>query len=124
MTGIVTDLIIGILAVTIGYLTMKNNLGRYIIFVNEKKYDTDKVSKVAGTHIMAYGIISIILIIARIIMRDSEVGDALDKASIAVIFIIGALIYYNIRKNCQIDKKEEPIQGMKKKKKKKKKKRK
>lgn len=123
MTGLYTDLMIGLLAIALGYATLRYNLGRYIIFVNEKKYDNKKVAKVAGTHIMAYGFISIILSVARYFTMGNKVGDALNKASIAVLFIIGAIMYYNIRKSCKIEKKEEPeIKGIKKKKKKKKKK--
>lgn len=123
MTGLYTDLMIGLLAIALGYATLRYNLGRYIIFVNEKKYDNKKVAKVAGTHIMAYGFISIILLVARYFTMGNKVGDALNKASIAVLFIIGAIMYYNIRKSCKIEKKEEPeIKGIKKKKKKKKKK--
>jgi len=125
MTGLYTDLMIGILAIALGYATLRYNLGRYIIFVSEKKYDNKKVAKVAGTHIMAYGFISIILLVARYFTMGNKVGDALNKASIAVLFIIGAMMYYNIRKSCKIEKKEEPeVKGVKKKKKKKKKKRK
>lgn len=123
MTGLYTDLMIGLLAIALGYATLRYNLGRYIIFVNEKKYDNKKVAKVAGTHIMAYGFISIILSVARYFTMGNKVGDALNKASIAVLFIIGAIMYYNIRKSCKIEKKEEPeIKGINKKKKKKKKK--
>jgi len=123
MTGLYTDLMIGILAIALGYATLRYNLGRYIIFVNEKKYDNKKVAKVAGTHIMAYGFISIILLVGRYFTMGNKVGDALNKASIAVLFIIGAIMYYNIRKSCKIEKKEEPeIKGINKKKKKKKKK--
>ncbi|WP_018589083.1 hypothetical protein [Terrisporobacter glycolicus] len=123
MTGLYTDLMIGLLAIALGYATLRYNLGRYIIFVNEKKYDNKKVAKVAGTHIMAYGFISIILLVARYFTMGNKVGDALNKASIAVLFIIGAIMYYNIRKSCKIEKKEEPeIKGINKKKKKKKKK--
>ena len=123
MTGLYTDLMIGILAIALGYATLRYNLGRYIIFVNEKKYDNKKVAKVAGTHIMAYGFISIILLVGRYFTMGNKVGDALNKASIAVLFIIGAIMYYNIRKSCEIEKKEEPeIKGINKKKKKKKKK--
>lgn len=123
MTGLYMDLIIGVFAVVLGYATLRYNLGRYIIFVNEKKYDSKKVGKVAGTHIMSYGFISIILLVARYFTAGNKVGDALNKASIAVLFIIGALMYYNIRKSCKIEKKEEPqVKGMNKKKKKKKKK--
>ncbi|MCC3862722.1 hypothetical protein K0040_00165 [Terrisporobacter petrolearius] len=125
MTGLYTDLMIGILAIALGYATLRYNLGRYIIFVSEKKYDNKKVAKVSGTHIMAYGFISIILLVARYFTMGNKVGDALNKASIAVLFIIGAIMYYNIRKSCKIEKKEEPeVKGVKKKKKKKKKKRK
>lgn len=123
MTGLYTDLMIGLLAIALGYATLRYNLGRYIIFVNEKKYDNKKVAKVAGTHIMAYGFISIILLVARYFTMGNKLGDALNKASIAVLFIIGAIMYYNIRKSCKIEKKEEPeIKGINKKKKKKKKK--
>ncbi|MEW9077517.1 hypothetical protein [Terrisporobacter glycolicus] len=123
MTGLYTDLMIGLLAIALGYATLRYNLGRYIIFVNEKKYDNKKVAKVAGTHIMAYGFISIILLVARYFTMGNKVGDALNKASIAVLFIIGAIMYYNIRKSCKIEKKEEPeIKGINKKKKKNKKK--
>ncbi|MCC3869625.1 hypothetical protein [Terrisporobacter mayombei] len=123
MTGLYTDLMIGLLAIALGYATLRYNLGRYIIFVNEKKYDNKKVAKVAGTHIMAYGFISIILLVGRYFTIGNKVGDALNKASIAVLFIIGAIMYYNIRKSCKIEKKEEPeIKGINKKKKKKKKK--
>lgn len=123
MTGLYTDLMIGLLAIALGYATLRYNLGRYIIFVNEKKYDNKKVAKVAGTHIMAYGFISIILLVGRYFTMGNKVGDALNKASIAVLFIIGAIMYYNIRKSCKIEKKEEPeIKGINKKKKKKKKK--
>lgn len=126
MTELYMDLVVGVLAVVLGYLTLKHNLGRYIILVNEKKYDSDKVGKVAGTHIMAYGIISIILLVARYFTMGNRIGNALDKASIAVLVIIGALMYYNINKSCKIEKKEEPEGTViyKKKKKKKKKKRK
>lgn len=126
MTGLYTDLIIAILAVSLGYATIKYNLGHYIVFVNEKKYDSNKVGKVAGTHIMAYGFISIILLIARYFTMGNEVGEALNKASIAVVFIIGAFMYYNINKTCKIEKKEDSEEKVinKKKKKKKKKKRK
>ena len=126
MTGLYMDLIIGILAVGLGYAILRYNLGHYITFVNEKKYDNKKVAKVAGTHIMAYGFISIILLIARYFTIGNKVGDALNKASIAVLFIIGALMYYNIYKSCKIEKKVEPevkIINKKKKKKRKKKKR-
>lgn len=123
MTVLYTDLIIGILAVALGYATLRYNLGRHIIFVNEKKYDNKKVGKVAGTHIMAYGFIAIILVVARYFTMGNKVGDALNKASIAILFIIGAFMYYNIRKTCKIEKKEETeVKGVKKKKKKKKKK--
>ena len=125
MTGLYMDLITGILAICLGYATLKYNLGRYIIFINEKKYDNDKVANVAGTHIMAYGFITIILLIGRYFTMGSKVGDALNKASIAVLFIIGAIMYYNIRKSCKIEKKEEPeVKRINKKKKKKKKKKK
>lgn len=126
MTGLYTDLFIGILAIVIGYATIKYDLGRYIIFVNEKKYDTKKVGKTAGVYIMAYGFIDIILLAARFITQGSKVGNALDKASIVIIFIIGALMYYKITKTCKIEIKEEKITNFnpKKKKKKKKKKRK
>ena len=117
------DLIIGILAVGLGYAILRYNLGHYITFVNEKKYDNKKVAKVAGTHIMAYGFISIILLIARYFTIGNKVGDALNKASIAVLFIIGALMYYNIYKSCKIEKKELEVKSIKKKKNKKKKKR-
>ena len=124
MTGLYMDLIIGILAVGLGYAILRYNLGHYITFVNEKKYDNKKVAKVAGTHIMAYGFISIILLIARYFTIGNKVGDALNKASIAVLFIIGALMYYNIYKSCKIEKKEElEVKSIKKKKNKKKKKR-
>ncbi|MDZ4910534.1 hypothetical protein GNF68_16195, partial [Clostridium perfringens] len=99
MTGLYTDLMIGLLAIALGYATLRYNLGRYIIFVNEKKYDNKKVAKVAGTHIMAYGFISIILLVGRYFTMGNKVGDALNKASIAVLFIIGAIMYYNIRKS-------------------------
>lgn len=122
MTGLYTDLIIGVLAIALGYATLRYNLGRYIIFVNEKKYDNNKVAKVAGTHIMAYGFISIILLVARYFTMGNKVGDALNKASIAVLFIIGAFMYYNIRKSCKIEKTEEVKDFNRKKKKKKKKK--
>ena len=92
MMGLYMDLIIGILAVGLGYAILRYNLGHYITFVNEKKYDNKKVAKVAGTHIMAYGFISIILLIARYFTIGNKVGDALNKASIAVLFIIGALM--------------------------------
>lgn len=127
MTGLYMDLIIGVLAIVLGYATLKYNLGRYIVFVNEKKYDNDKVAKVAGTHIMAYGFITIILLVARYFTMGNKIGDALNKASIAILFIIGAFMYYNIRKSCKIEKKEESevkVINKKKKKKKKKKKRK
>lgn len=124
MTGLYTDLIIGILAIGLGYATLRYNLGRHIIFVNEKKYDNKKVAKVAGTHIMAYGFISLILLVARYFTMGNKVGDALNKASIVVLFIIGGFMYYNIRKSCKLVKKEEPeVKGIKKKKKKKKRKR-
>ena len=124
MTGLYMDLIIGILAVGLGYAILRYNLGHYITFVNEKKYDIKKVAKVAGTHIMAYGFISIILLIARYFTIGNKVGDALNKASIAVLFIIVALMYYNIYKSCKIEKKEElEVKSIKKKKNKKKKKR-
>ena len=123
MTGLYMDLIIGILAVGLGYAILRYNLGHYITFVNEKKYDIKKVAKVAGTHIMAYGFISIILLIARYFTIGNKVGDALNKASIAVLFIIGALMYYNIYKSCKIEKKELEVKSIKKKKNKKKKKR-
>ena len=124
MTGLYMDLIIGILAVGLGYAILRYNLGHYITFVNEKKYDNKKVAKVAGTHIMAYGFISIILLIARYFTIGSKVGDALNKAGIAVLFIIGALMYYNIYKSCKIEKKEElEVKSINKKKKKKKKRR-
>lgn len=123
MTGLYMDLIIGILAIGLGYATIRYNLGSYIIFVNEKKYDNKKVAKVAGTYIMAYGFISIILLVARYFTMGNKVGNALDKASIAVVFIIGAFMYYNIRKSCKIVKTEESDKkGIHKKKKKKKKK--
>lgn len=122
MTGLYTDLIIGILAVVLGYATLRYSLGNHIIFVNEKKYDNEKVAKVAGTHIMAYGFITIILLIARYFTMGSKMGNALDKASIAVLFIIGGFMYYNIRKSCKIEKKEEvESKGINRKKKKKKK---
>lgn len=125
MTEFYMDLMIGVLAIILGYITMKNNLGKHIIFVNEKKYDTNKVSKIAGTHILAYGIIDCILVVARYFTKGSEIGGALNKASIVVVFAIGALMYYNIRKNCKIEKTEEDkvVNYKKKKKKKKKKKR-
>ena len=123
MMGLYMDLIIGILAVGLGYAILRYNLGHYITFVNEKKYDNKKVAKVAGTHIMAYGFISIILLIARYFTIGNKVGDALNKASIAVLFIIGALMYYNIYKSCKIEKKELEVKSIKKKKNKKKKKR-
>ena len=124
MTGLYMDLIIGILAVGLGYAILRYNLGHYITFVNEKKYDIKKVAKVAGTHIMAYGFISIILLIARYFTIGNKVADALNKAGIAVLFIIGALMYYNIYKSCKIEKKEElEVKSINKKKNKKKKKR-
>ncbi|MPM93422.1 hypothetical protein SDC9_140559 [bioreactor metagenome] len=123
MTELYTDLMIGLLAIVVGYATLKYNLGRHIVFVNEKKYDNKKVAKVAGTHIMAYGFITIILLVGRYFTMGNKVGDALNKASIAVLVIIGAIMYYNIRKSCKIEKKEETeIKGINKKKKKKKKK--
>ena len=125
MTGLYMDLITGILAIALGYATLKYKLGRYVILVNEKKYDNDKVAKVAGTHIMSYGFITIILLIGRYFTMGSKIGDALNKASISVLFIIGGIMYYNIRKTCKIEKKEEPqVKGINKKKKKKKKKKK
>lgn len=122
MTQYITDLIISVLAIGLGYAMLRYSLGRYLIFVNEKKYDSKKVSKVAGTYIMAYGFISIILLVVRYFTQGNKIGKALDTASIVVMLIIGALIYYNIHKSCKIEKQEEAKQPYKKKKKKKKKK--
>ena len=124
MTSIYVDLLLGILALALGYATMKYKLGRYITFVNEKKYDTDKVGKTAGTYIMAYGGISIILVIAKFISKGTEVGNALDKASVGIVIAIALLMFYDIRKHCKREEKEEVkevYRGKKKKKKKKKK---
>ena len=124
MTSIYVDLLLGILALALGYATMKYKLGRYITFVNEKKYDTDKVGKTAGTYIMAYGGISIILVIAKFISKGTEVGNALDKASVGIVIAIALLMFYDIRNHCKREEKEEVkevYRGKKKKKKKKKK---
>lgn len=124
MTSIYMDLLLAILALALGYATIKYKLGRYITFVNEKKYDTDKVGKTAGIYIMAYGGINIFLVIARLIAKGTEVGNALDKASVGIIVAIALLMFYDIRKHCKREEKEEfkePHRGKKKKKKKKKK---
>ena len=104
MTEMYIDIIIGILALGLGYATIKNKLGRYIIFVDEKKYDIDKVSKKAGSYIMAYGVINIFLVVARYLTKGTEIGSALDKAGLGVIIAIGFLIYYDIRNHCKLEK--------------------
>ncbi len=73
---------------------------------------------------MAYGGINIFLVISRLIAKGTEVGNALDKASVGVIIAITLLMFYDIRKHCKREAKEEfkePHRGKKKKKKKKKK---
>lgn len=107
MTSLYMDLLLAVLALALGYATIKHKLGRYIIFVNEKKYDTDKVGKTAGTYIMAYGVVNILLVIARYIAKGTEPGKALDKASIGVIIAIALLMFYDIRKHCKREEKEE-----------------
>lgn len=124
VTSVYMDLLLAVLALALGYATIKYKLGGYVTFVNEKKYDTDKVGKTAGTYIMAYGGINILLVIAKLIAKGTEVGNALDKASVGIIIAIALLMFYDIRKHCKREEKEEvkePHRGKKKKKKKKKK---
>ena len=125
MTGLYSDLIIGVLAIVLGYAMMKYDLGRYVIFVDHKKYDSKKVGKTAGVYMIAYGFINIILLVARFITQGNKIGNALDKVSIVLLFVIGGLMYYKITQTCKKDPKEKEEKNTypnKKKKKKKKRK--
>ena len=103
MVNIYIELMVGLLGVILGFITMKYKLGYLVSGVNIKKYDNDKVASIAGSHVMLYGLILIVLSGVNYILLDSNATNIINITMLMSTFAIVIGIYYKINKYAKVD---------------------
>ena len=104
MASIYINLMVGLLGVILGFILMKYKLGHLVSLVNINNYDNDKVSSIAGGHIMLYGLILMFLAGVSYVTKGSNVQNIIDTTMVISAFAIIIAVYYKINKYAKLDK--------------------
>lgn len=103
MVDIYINIMVGLLGIILGFVTIKYKLGYLVNWLDSRKYDNDKASSIAGSHVMLYGFVLIFLAGVNYLTLEYNVQNIITTTMLISAFAIILAIYYKINKYAKLD---------------------